>query len=236
MPDDSILTAFGNPQGLTGEQVNQSYWSDGNVFGDFFGHKDSFAHNEAIAAYNRELAGAKEMFELESNFNALEAQKNRDFEKMMSDTSFQRKVADLKAAGFSPLAALDGATGAPMASGSAASASGKAPSAAPAKNGSNPLGGLIGSIIMAAAMIAGKGIDAASKAAGSSAAAAAQASRDNALSKQKLENAMALERYKKGLDSVAYRKPGESFEAPRLSRQDIEALSKIARYRWVPDD
>lgn len=39
-------------------------------------------------------------------FNAQEAQKQRDFEKMMSDSQYQRAVADIKAAGLNPWLAV----------------------------------------------------------------------------------------------------------------------------------
>lgn len=98
--------------GVTAKDRAQDYWNGGNIFGDWFGHQDSFAHNEALAAYQREKEASKEAFEREANFNASAARENREWEKMMSDTAFQRKVADYKAAGFSPLAALEGAVGA----------------------------------------------------------------------------------------------------------------------------
>lgn len=67
------------------------------------------AGNEASAS---EAARAR-------NFNAAEAQKQRDWEKMMSDTAHQREVEDLKAAGLNPILSANG--GAPVGSGASAS-------------------------------------------------------------------------------------------------------------------
>lgn len=161
--------------GVTAKDRAQEYWNGGDIFGDWFGHQDTFAHNEALAAYQREKEASKEAFEREANFNASAARENREWEKMMSDTAFQRKVADYKAAGFSPLAALEGAVGATSPSGTAATATGHKASANPASQGGNNLGSVFGSLVAAVALIATKGMSAASKAAASSGKAIAEA-------------------------------------------------------------
>lgn len=57
----------------------------------------------------------------QNEFNAMEAEKNRMFQKEMSDTSYQRQVEDMKAAGVNPALAMSGsASGASTPSGSAA--------------------------------------------------------------------------------------------------------------------
>lgn len=62
----------------------------------------------------------------EQDFNRTEAQKNRDFQLMMSNTAYQRQMDDLQAAGINPALVL-GQGGASAMSGSSASSSGKTP-------------------------------------------------------------------------------------------------------------
>ena len=85
--------------------------SMGNSLIDYFGNRllqeDSQIFTSKQNALNR-------------NFNSAEAQKQRDFEKMMSDTSYQRGVADMVAAGINP-AAVGMSSGAAVPNGAAAS-------------------------------------------------------------------------------------------------------------------
>ncbi|QCS36642.1 minor capsid protein [Capybara microvirus Cap3_SP_554] len=79
------------------------------------GYNSSYSPNAAAtlaAGANNKITGNLdyarniEMLERENAFNAAEASKVRDWEKMMSDTSYQRQAADLKAAGYNPALVL----------------------------------------------------------------------------------------------------------------------------------
>lgn len=74
-------------------------------------------------------------------FNALEAQKNRDWQEYMSNTSYQRAMSDMQKAGINPLLAYDQG-GAQSGSGATAHSSASASGASQTKD-SDPLGQIV---------------------------------------------------------------------------------------------
>lgn len=102
------------------QMTGQNYANDGSFFGAIPALGQGISNwftGDLDYARNVEFANANYLY------SAQEAQKNRDWQEMMSNTQYQRAVKDLEAAGLNPyLAYQQGGAGTP--SGSVANASG----------------------------------------------------------------------------------------------------------------
>lgn len=87
-----------------------------------FGANELNANNIAREDWLRGEQSAQLAFQRESEFNAAEAQKNRDWQERLANTEIQRRMADLKKSGLNPVLAYTQG-GASTPGGSTASAS-----------------------------------------------------------------------------------------------------------------
>lgn len=110
-------------------------------YGTWRGIGSSWFNAEKVAA--EDFAREQQLIGQEQAFNANEAKKNRDWQEYMSNTSYQRAVDDMKAAGINPLLAYSNG-GASTPSGASASQSSHNASRG---GGNDSLGAVIGGLI-----------------------------------------------------------------------------------------
>ena len=110
---------------------NQASADTANAF-NLSSMANQYAYNSASAAdanaftesmWNKAAAYNTEMFERQMEFNSEQARINRDFQKEMDSTKYQRAIKDMKAAGLNPILAVTSGIGASGAGGSSASVS-----------------------------------------------------------------------------------------------------------------
>lgn len=101
-----------------GDLVNPSGSSSGKKgSGGGYGGGSAASSSDSVSSYDDIMNLIRQTTAENNEWSAKQAQINRDWEKMMSDTAHQREVADLQAAGLNPVLSAGGSgasTGSPV--------------------------------------------------------------------------------------------------------------------------
>lgn len=125
----SASNAYSNMNSWSqGDSVDDSWgksWNESENsswgYSDNYGYSNSDAYNENYGrTYGREASAQdilnaaeanaiqRDLWSMQADYNAKEAQLSREWSKQMQDTYYQRLVKDLKSAGLNPILALSG--------------------------------------------------------------------------------------------------------------------------------
>lgn len=116
----SITSGVGmvvNPSSMQSLRLNSQIAPVYETISSITGSNSASSAQQAALLRNWQSEQAK----IAREFNASEAAKNRDWQKMMSDTAHQREVRDMIAAGINPVLSVSGGNGAAVTSGATAS-------------------------------------------------------------------------------------------------------------------
>lgn len=109
---DNTAFGLGSAVGQLAQNMMNKYYNSNGSIDNFINRTfDNSGYNQTLQMYNDALA---------RDYNAEQAQLQRDFEDRMSSTAYQRAVKDMQAAGLNPYAVYGGASPSSTPSGSSA--------------------------------------------------------------------------------------------------------------------
>lgn len=155
-----------NADGTTTISRGGNTWTVGSALGDIQNTLDTItAQSDKSSAKSNDYAMSANEWSasqaaIANQFNAYEAQKNRDWQTLMSNTAHQREVADLRAAGLNPVLSAMGGNGAATTSGATASAVMPDSHAGQSSNASGAVASVLSSILAAQTSLANQAMSA----------------------------------------------------------------------------
>lgn len=206
--------------GIPNTDQNQgSFWTEGGnrtytgtVLGNFWNEVSGTTAQNEFSAAEAEKARA---------FSSVEAQKNRDWETMMSNTAYQRAVADMKAAGLNPAAIGGNAASTPS-----GGVPGTAAATSAAAGGS---GGLLGMVAGIAKVALGKALMA------KFLNTAQRAADNHELVGQKVKTLAAQEAQALSAEQKHLAGAAASYDSRRYGTDDVKAAVEFLRHFYGKD-
>lgn len=226
-----------NADGTTSISRGSDSWTVGSALGNLQNSLDTItAQSDKTSARSNDYAREASEWSasqaaIANEFNAYEAQKNRDWQTLMSNTAHQREVRDLKAAGLNPVLSALGGNGASTTSGATASAVMPQSHSGESSNPSGAIASILSSMLAAQTSLTNQAVSARTQEAiadKTNAMSQLVAELYNATSRENARLSAETGRY--SADSSASASRYASDNARAASRYSADSSSSASRY------